>query len=210
MKHLLSGIALAIGSLVTASAHADPVVSFNPAFQNVATGTGFTVDIVVSGLGTGPGKDIVSGFDFDILFDGSVLTGVNFTENAALFGFGVFGPADIQANSISLNGTSFENDADLLMLQPNDSYVLATLSFTSGASDGATFLSFGSSIPFQSNLLGALDANGNATTLNASYGTACVTVGAATECRQTVPEPASYALVGVALLAAGFARRRCS
>lgn len=207
MKSIAACLTLALGSLLATSADAAIVVSFNPSSPNpVAPSSAFSVDIVVSGLGTGAGKDIVSGFAFDVLFSGGVLTGVSAAENAALFGFRAFGPAVVGANHVYLDGSSFETDAALLGLQPLASYTLATFNFTSSAAAGSTLLSFGSSVPFQSNLLGSLDAAGNARTLNASFGTVCVIVGAGNNC-STVPEPESYALVALALVAAGAASR---
>lgn len=208
MKKLIVSLGLALCALASAlPVSAAPItVYLAPSMVTVGTSTAFSVNVMVAGLTAG---DNVSGFDLNLLFNGGVIAGTGATENAALFGFSVFGPATIAANDLGLQGTSFETDAALILLQNPASvpvvadFTIATFSFTSGAAGGATRIDFGSVAPFQSNVLGLLDANGEATTHDAVFVGACVVVGTqGGSCILQVPEPASYALVGLAMAAA--------
>ena len=70
-----------------------------------------------------------------------------------------------------------------------------------GAADGVTSFALGANPDFERNLLGL-----NFESLNVNVGSACIAVGTGS-CDNRVPEPASFGLAGLALLAAGVAGR---
>ena len=213
MKSTVAGLAVALGSLVVClPAEAGIVVSFNPTLTTVGAGAFFDVDAVVTNLGVGVGKDVVSGFDLNVFFNSTFIKGLGADENLTMFGGAgdrFFGPATgMGSNNLGLSGLSILAESALQGLQ-GDSFVLATFHFQA-LLDGATTLQFGTSIPFESNLVGGnVDASGNALTLTAAFGTACVVVGNGSSCQ--VPEPSGYGLLGLALLGllAPAIRRRC-
>ena len=213
MKSTVAGLAVALGSLVVClPAEAGIVVSFNPTLTTVGAGVFFDVDAVVTNLGVGVGKDVVSGFDLNVFFNSTFIKGLGADENLTMFGGAgdrFFGPATgMGSNNLGLSGLSILDESALQGLQ-GDSFVLATFHFQA-LLDGATTLKFGTSIPFESNLVGGnVDASGNALTLTAAFGTACVVVGNGSSCQ--VPEPSGYGLLGLALLGllAPAIRRRC-
>ena len=215
MKSTVAGLAVALGSLVAClPAEAGIMVSFNPSLTTVIAGAFFDVDAVVTNLGVGVGKDVVSGFDLNVFFNSTFIKGLGADENLTMFGGAgdrFFGPATgIGSNNLGFSGLSILDEAALQGLQ-GDSFVLATFHFQA-LLDGATTLSFGASAPFESNLVGGnLDVLGNALTLAATFGTACVAVGTGSSCQ--VPEPSGYGLMGLALvglLAPAVRRRRGS
>ena len=213
MKSTVAGLAVALGSLVVClPAEAGIVVSFNPTLTTVGAGAFFDVDAVVTNLGVGVGKDVVSGFDLNVFFNSTFIKGLGADENLTMFGGAgdrFFGPATgMGSNNLGLSGLSILAESALQGLQ-GDSFVLATFHFQA-LLDGATTLKFGTSSPFESNLVGGnVDASGNALTLTAAFGTACVVVGNGSSCQ--VPEPSGYGLLGLALLGllAPAIRRRC-
>ena len=213
MKSTVAGLAVALGSLVVClPAEAGIVVSFNPTLTTVGAGAFFDVDAVVTNLGVGVGKDVVSGFDLNVFFNSTFIKGLGADENLTMFGGAgdrFFGPATgMGSNNLGLSGLSILAESALQGLQ-GDSFVLATFHFQA-LLDGATTLKFGTSSPFESNLVGGnVDASGNALTLTAAFGTACVAVGNGSSCQ--VPEPSGYGLLGLALLGllAPAIRRRC-
>ena len=199
MKSVLTSLSIAISSLMVAlPSQAAIVVLFNPSSLHVAAGDFFDVSAVVSGLGAGASKEIVAGFDLNVFFDSTLMKGLGVDENDIVFGAAsdrLFGPATgVGTGSLGLEGLSLLLDSDLQALQA-DSFTLATFHFLA-LMDGVTTLQFGSSVPFESNLSGGLDALGNSPILDAQFGTACVSVGAGA-CK--VPEPSSYGLLGLAL-----------
>lgn len=189
---LVSLVAAACLTAASLPAQAALVVSINPTATAIAVGDSVSVDIVISGL-TGAGE-IVGAYDLDILFNFSVLTATGATNNGAPWNAPTDDPGfffDISTpGQVYISLLSFLDDDALAAIQ-GDSITLATLTFD-GVADGSTLVQFGAVTPYQSNVVGR-----RAETLDATFGSTCIAVGTGT-CN-TIPEPASYALVGLAL-----------
>ena len=90
-------------------------------------------------------------------------------------------------------------------LQGGNPLNLFTLTFV-GLAVGDTFLNFGPDVNFERLVVGR-----NGAPLLLDYVGACVSVGASapgTGCGNIIPEPTSFALIGLALLAGGAASRK--
>lgn len=193
MKSPIAGL-LAAGWLAAAALPAQAlIVSLNPSATSVAVGGSVSVDVVISGL-TAAGE-IVSAYDIDILFDSAVLTSTGASNDGTPWNAPTDDPGFFFDNSnpgqVYISLLSFLDDGTLAGIQTSDSITLATLTFD-GLADGSTTVSFGANLPFQRNVIGLDFA-----TLDASFGSTCIAVG--TGSCNTVPEPASYALVALAL-----------
>ena len=82
MKSTVAGLAVALGSLVAClPAEAGIMVSFNPSLTTVIAGAFFDVDAVVTNLGVGVGKDVVSGFDLNVFFNSTFIKGLGAYEH---------------------------------------------------------------------------------------------------------------------------------
>ena len=104
-------------------------VGFESASATVGLGDSFSVDVVVSDLGS----DIVSAFDMDATYDPTVIAATDVTFGPMLGG-GL--PSSLQASDVSSPGVvdfrevSLLGDSALNSVQSgNDSFTLATLSF---------------------------------------------------------------------------------
>lgn len=206
MNKLLASLTVVAAALLPLATSARPVLSISPANQGVAVGGNVTVDINISGLSSI--GEIASAFDLNVLFSSSVLSGTSVVFNSAIFG----GLANIDT-SFTFNAgntgailNSFASDAALAALQTADPFRLMSMTF-SALAVGNTFLTFGPSLDFDRAVIGR-----NGVQLDLDYTRACVSVGASapgTGCANVpVPEPASFALVGLALLAGGAASRK--
>lgn len=202
-----------LGAAVTASAllsqaFAGPLVYIDPASTTVPQGgADFTVGIWVSGL-----TEPTGGFSGTLSWDSSLLTGASFTVDPT----GGMGTALDAFNDASLGFTlgsldlffiadPSKNAADLTAAEMPGPFELATVTFTpSAAKSGTTPLTL-------SNVV-LSNADGNATLADTTTrnGSVCVAdpAGAACGGGGNVPEPASFGLAGLALLAAGWAGRR--
>lgn len=204
MKSLLSAAALAVAALcASAPASAAIVLSFTPSSTQINVGQTVTIDVGISGLGL----EFVSGLDVNFVYSTAVLAWVKTTFEAAQFGM-IFpnpigtsgGPGDLGYDVISL-----ENDVSLAGIQTDDAFKLFTLEFT-GASDGATTLTLGAG-PDARLFTGS--GGVNPVELMVDVGSVCIAVGSGScaGASQPIPEPATYGLAAIALLAAGAAGR---
>ena len=194
MKNLFALTTIAAGLvLASAASQAAVVLYLDPIQTNAAQGATFDVAVKISGLGS----EIVSALDINILFNPALLSATGVSVNTGEFGFSDFGLATFGAGNVGINGLSLELDDDLAAIQTDDAFTLVTLSFLAGAVDGSSTLLFGAPLVFSSNIVGR-----GSNSVNVALQGACVTVGAGGPCATNVPEPTSYALVGLGLFAA--------
>ncbi len=198
MKNLLSSVALAAAALFTAlPASAAIVVSFHPSATQIAVGGLVNVEMRISGLG----DEILSAFDIDATFNSGVLSNFAVTHNAIGTQFGPLGDSYFDANfgagvTEVIDG-SLLDDATLVANQDND-FVVLTFGFN-GLADGVSTITLGPDLDFERNFVGL-----GFQSLDVEVGSVCIAVGNG-NC--AVPEPASYGLAAIALLAAGAAGR---
>lgn len=169
-------------------------IGFSPDSESVLVGESFDVDVYVSGLSAA--GDVVSAFDLDVAYDESLLsaTGVQFTDNLGMTSFfEAFVFSDLTLPGIvNFAELSLLPDAELLSLQPDDSVLIASLSFTAIA-DGISELFFVPDSVF------GIDVKGNNADILAfdSVNIASVTISAA-----AVPAPGTLLLMLGGLLGA--------
>jgi hypothetical protein len=212
----LAMAASALAMLVSGVQAAPVVLSLSPSASSQLVGGTFSLDVKISGLGS----EIVSVFDLNVYFNPAQLKAVSYSLGAGLGGswtdFGT-DPAAPGApiNSFDLFALSNLVDPldpgtdDLLAAQQVDgSFVMMTLNFEAVGA-GVSQVGFGTGTN-ERDLVGR-----NAAFLtDVQFQGACVAVNSPTggnnDCNQ-VPEPSSYALLGLSLFAAflpGAARRR--
>jgi hypothetical protein len=197
MKSLLSGVALAAAALCTAApASAAIVLNFTPSSSQIAVGESVQVVVTLTGLGA----EILSAFDLEFVWNtGSVFNSAGSSTLCLQLGPDPFGCGftGITDGNVGLEGSSTLPDAALAAIQP-DTLEIGVFSFL-GSADGVTQFTLGPDGDFQRNFIGL-----NFASLPVSVGSACIAVGTG---RCEVPEPASYGLAAIALLAAGVASR---
>lgn len=200
MKRMLFSTALAVAALcASAPASSAIVLSFTPSTTHIAIGGSVVIDVSISGLGA----EVLSSVDLNFLF-GTTATGNtagNFSGLIAALGGNAsfnFDPLNPGGGEVGLIAASFLDDATLAA-QQLDSFSLGTLTFA-GIANGITNIGLGLDPATQRKFLGLNDQ-----ALDVQVGSACISVGTAS-CN-VVPEPASYGLVGIGLLAAGWVSR---
>lgn len=207
MKHLLSSLAVAAAAaLGAAPALADPVITFTPSSSTINVGESVNIDMTITGLG----NEILAAFDFNVLWDSSIVTWSMFSVVPGCSALGAGSLCSIDtflASNLGANGTSVLTDDELAAAQ-GDSVLIAQFTFV-GASAGLATITLGADPDFQRNFVGR------------DFLTLATTVGSASICVRsdlggppgggcdggTAPEPASYGLAAMALLAAGWASR---
>jgi hypothetical protein len=154
--------------------------------------------------------EILSASDINMLFNNSVLDNTLVTHSAIPTQFGAFPDDAYIDTTFGVGDTgvidgSLLDDATLAGMQDN-AFTVLTFGFT-GVGNGSTFVNLGLDPDFQRNFTG-LDFG----TLGVTVNGACIAVGTG-DCGQgpQIPEPASFGLAALGLLAlgaAGRARRR--
>ncbi|ALT76728.1 PEP-CTERM sorting domain-containing protein [Paucibacter sp. KCTC 42545] len=202
--------------LLISGAQAAPVLSLSPVVSSQLVGNTFSLDVKITGLGS----EIVSVFDLNIYFNPAQLKAVSYSLGSGLGGpwtdLGL-DPAAPGSPTDSFDLFAFSNlvdpldsltDEALAAAQTDDSFVLMTLNFQAiGAGVSQVWFGAGAN---ERDLVGR-----NALLLqDVQFQDACVAVNSPTggnnSCNQ-IPEPNSYALLGLGLFAAfapTFARRR--
>ena len=182
---------LAALCLLTATPATAISIGFNPAEQLVNVGETFGVDIVISGLGTGIGREIVSAYDLDVIYDPDFLNATSVAFGVYLFpsikqppGLAIPGVVDIIESSLASNSQ--------LEVQQPDTFALATVSFEAIAL-GASSLEFSFKEP--NNVLGLNPEIPLQLEVNSGKVAA-------------VPEPATLLLLGAGLAGLAGIRRK--
>ncbi len=136
----ISCLLLLCSFLFVSSASAISLI-FSPSSETVYVGESFDVDVVVSGLDAA--GEIVSAFDLDVLYDASVLsaTAVQFSGNLGEVNVDTFTSVFLTPGIIDFAELSLLSNSELALLQPDDSVLLASLSFLSLA-EGVSSLVF--------------------------------------------------------------------
>jgi len=197
-KHAIA-LGIALCSLLGAAAQA-ATVTVSPSTNSVMTGDTFTLDLKISGLGS----EIVSVFDLNVYFNPAMLKATGYSLGGGLGGpwFDLSAIAgdnfDLFAFSELVDPTDPATDDALAALQTPGGFTMISLSFEA-IGTGVSMVDFG---------LGANERDivgRNAQFLNVQYQGACVAVNDprnGNNACNTVPEPATYGLAGLALLGA--------
>lgn len=201
---------LALAACVWTSQVLATRIDLNPTTTNANAGSSFSVDVVISGLNGQVPALALTDFDLDISYN-SLLLGAS----GVTFGTGLGNPADIFGSDLSAPGivdlfaVSFANYPTLRGLQ-GDSFRLATLSFNALA-PGTDSLAFVQNEFFIVDLINADNQDPvNGADPAACESRSCVGVGGARVVihqPSTVPEPSTFLLLAMTILAMALARR---
>ncbi|MBS1145394.1 MAG: hypothetical protein H6R14_2800 [Proteobacteria bacterium] len=198
MKKVLAALGTA-ALLACGSANATISMSFTPSTSHLGIGDAGVIEARVSGLG----NEILSAFDLNFRYNPTILNwtlveyfGANLGNTISL------GNNGLTNGDLGFDDSSLDDDATLAANQLDD-FLLFRFTLV-GLQDGVTNFTLGSDLDFERNFVGL-----NFTSLDVQVGSACIAVGTG-NCA-TVPEPATYGLVGLALAGAfvpGALRRR--
>jgi hypothetical protein len=182
---VVNRLVLAVSFMFASIAHANVILSLDPATQTTNTGDLVTVSVSIDGLGDGVPLSL-SAFDIDIEFDSSALSFVGyglFDElGGVIDGFDLSG-GEYSPGVINIAELSFLSNFDLWDFQPG-SFTLAELFFTvdTAVTSALTFV-----------YADLVDVNGD--TINiVGANTASITG------TNPVPTPAALTLMSLALL----------
>ncbi len=199
MKKLFTAGAMA-AALAAALPASAALVTFTPATQHIGIGDVVVIDVTISGLGA----ETLTAVDMNMLFSSGAaawtIADFNSLNNElgapdSLLSFDTLGPLEIGVQAFS-----WLLDDDVAAIQTDGGFLLGQLTFQ-GAFDGVTMLGLGADLDYERNFVGR-----DFQTLPISVQGACIAVGTGS-CDNTVPEPSSYGLAAIALLAAGAAGR---
>ncbi len=193
-----------IGCFAFLNSASAAVIDFSPSSTTVDVGDAFSVDVVISDLYASDGsREIVSAFDLDVLYDSTVLDATGVTFGASLGDellFEVLNVAVLSSGRVDFAALSWLWNDELLALQSEASFTLATISFEA-LTAGSSFLTF------DPDIYPGVDVKGldpwTPFDLSNSTGQGQVTVNAAV----SVPEPSLVLLMITGLLGLGLARR---
>jgi len=196
---MLAATALS-ATMLLSQAVASPIVSIDPSDQTINVGDPASINIIVSGLDglTGP----VGGFQFKLVFNGVVLTGVTYTNDPG----GKMGAVPLDLSDGFAGGTgspldiffvadASETEATLAASQ-GGAFILATVNFT-GAANGLSLLTLTD--------VELSNWNGDSTLAGVEVNNGQICVGG--DC-EGIPEPATLLLFGGALGGLAIIRRR--
>ena len=198
---LLCKLFTALLLLVNMSVASAAVISFEPDSDTVNVGESFNVEVKIAALGA----DILTTFDFDMLFDNAILNFNSFTFGDAVNGNqldisgltgGLFASTIVNPGKINATDLSFDTDATLIANQL-DEFVLGTLNFTANALGSAAFT-------FQNVILGgAFNGGFIATPIDFTANSATVNVVAS-----SIDEPGALLLMFIGLATVVTQRRK--
>ena len=182
-------------------------VSILPAVQTVAQGGSVTVTVRIDGL-LGA-SDQLSAYDLRVAYDPGMLTFVS----QAFLADARFGGGALEVFDGTVPGVATDQ-VDSLLIDPAalalaqsgfDGFGLFSLTFNAASVDAFTNLAF-SLVP---NISPYVLGNNNGNAMDATYSGACIGIGAG-RCGNVnpVPEPETYSLMALGLVAAGIAGRR--
>ncbi|MGD9576767.1 MAG: PEP-CTERM sorting domain-containing protein [Syntrophorhabdus sp.] len=183
MKNLVLVFCVVMAIAIGSQASATSILSFEPFVSSINSGDSVDVNVVISGLRA---NDAVGGFDFNVVFDDSVLA---FDSYSLTDNLGSIPAYDADDWSLGDLGGGTVNIAELSWLSDlsfqDDSFVLATLSFT-GIGVGTSSLLFDNII--------ISDAQGSDICTVPSFGIVKVNPV------DPVPEPATMVLLGAGIV----------